>query len=236
MLQVVVYILPFFSKRILIVEIILFSILDYSFFRDFMSIPKNPSEYRSDIDGLRSIAVLSVILYHVQLSAFEGGFVGVDVFFVISGYLITRLIVKEVSSTGGFRFGNFYLRRIRRLFPAMFLTILLSLLFAVSLFSTEHLLRFGGAAISAVFSFSNVFFWTESGYFDSAADVKPLLHTWSLSVEEQFYLIWPAILVALLYYVKRLTFIALCALAAVSFALNYTFFDGEVTSIARQSE
>lgn len=150
--------------------------------------------YRADIDGLRAIAVLSVLLFHLDEQFITGGFVGVDIFFVISGYLITRLITNELSNTGQFKFSNFYLRRVRRLFPAMVFTFVISIVCAALLFIPEHLAQFGQSLVAATLSFSNFLFWSESGYFDNQNIYKPLLHTWSLSVEEQFYLIWPAML------------------------------------------
>jgi len=182
---------------------------------------ESTSQYRPDIDGLRAIAVLSVLFYHVGFSTFAGGFVGVDVFFVISGFLITRLIYNEFEATGEFRFSRFYMRRARRLFPAMFATLFVTSIAAVIWFSPTDLERFGGALIHAVASLSNIFFWNESGYFDVDAQIKPLLHTWSLSVEEQYYIFWPAILVLLLKKTgTRWTFAVLIALGLLSFLLN----------------
>ena len=154
-------------------------------------------KYRPDIDGLRAIAVTSVVLYHLKESLLPGGFVGVDIFFVISGYLITKLIFSELSDNDSFSFKRFYLRRIRRLFPALFATLLFSLALAYYLFSPAHLSEFAQSLVASIFSVSNIFFWNISDYFDSESTLKPLLHTWSLSVEEQFYFIWPAILVGL---------------------------------------
>jgi peptidoglycan/LPS O-acetylase OafA/YrhL len=151
-------------------------------------------DYRPDIDGLRAVAVLSVLLYHVGFTSFSGGFVGVDVFFVISGFLITRLIVGEVAR-GTFSFANFYARRARRIFPALFFTLLACFCAAFVLFPPEHMRSFAGSLVYAVLSLSNVWLYRESGYFDADAIFKPLLHTWSLSVEEQFYLAWPLLLV-----------------------------------------
>lgn len=150
-------------------------------------------EYRPDIDGLRGIAVLFVILFHYRAPGFSGGFVGVDVFFVISGFLITGIIANGIAQ-GTFRFADFYVRRARRLFPALFTTAVLSFLTACVLFSPQHLERFGGALVHTLLGTSNFFFWSESDYFDADAVLKPLLHTWSLSVEVQFYLVWPGLL------------------------------------------
>ncbi len=154
-----------------------------------------PRVHRRDIDGLRAVAVLSVLLFHFGLSAVPGGFVGVDVFFVISGFLITRLILDEEESGHAFAFGKFYLRRIRRLFPALALTVAATLIAGAFILPPDSAQELGGAAIYSITYLSNILFWLQSGYFDSASVTKPLLHTWSLSVEEQFYLLWPALIV-----------------------------------------
>lgn len=154
-------------------------------------------KYRPDIDGLRAIAVGSVVLYHLDESLLSGGFVGVDIFFVISGYLITKLIFGEIVTSGDFSFKNFYMRRVRRLFPALFVTMLFCLSMGYFIFSPTHLVELSQSLVSAIFSVSNIFFWSVAGYFDSDSSLKPLLHTWSLSVEEQFYLLWPLILLGL---------------------------------------
>ena len=150
--------------------------------------------YRTELDGLRALAVLAVVLYHARLPGFGGGYVGVDVFFVISGYLITRGILHK-TERGTFRFGAFYLRRFRRLFPAVAATALLTLLAGVLFLTPDALSELAVSAVAAIASVANIFFWSEAGYFADASWTKPLLHTWSLSVEEQFYLIWPALLV-----------------------------------------
>ena len=138
---------------------------------------------------------MAVILFHFGIPEARGGYVGVDVFFVISGYLITKLIFEETQSTGSFRFWRFYARRIRRLFPALLATCLLTTVVAALLFSPEMFEEYGISLTGAVLSFSNIVFWTQSGYWDQASYLKPLLHTWSLGVEEQFYYIWPALMV-----------------------------------------
>jgi peptidoglycan/LPS O-acetylase OafA/YrhL len=190
-----------------------------------------PTTYQPHIDGLRAIAVLSVVFYHYGQTVFSGGFVGVDVFFVISGYLITNLILTEISATGDFSFKRFYLRRIRRLFPALACTLAVSLAFAVALFPPEQFQSYGRSLSAAVFSVSNIQFWLESGYFDVDSHLKPLLHTWSLSVEEQFYLFWPA----LLWFFTRNSglkrqFSVLAILGIASFALNYAWVNGQFDS------
>jgi len=147
--------------------------------------------YQPEIDGLRSIAVMAVILFHAGFSIFSGGYVGVDVFFVISGFLITRLLVNEVEKNSKVDFGRFYLRRARRLLPAMFFTLFCTTVLAAWFLSPQQLVSYGGSLLHAVLSFSNLFFYSESGYFETTSSLKPLLHTWSLGVEEQFYFIWP---------------------------------------------
>lgn len=154
-------------------------------------------KYRPEVDGLRSVAILPVVLYHLNFPYVTGGFVGVDVFFVISGYLITKLIVGELDRTGSFSFSNFYVRRLRRLMPAFLCTAGLALIAGFLLFSPELFRPQGYSTLAAAFSLSNFYFWSKADYFDTLANTKPLLHTWSLAVEEQFYLLWPAIAVGL---------------------------------------
>lgn len=153
--------------------------------------------YRPEIDGLRAIAVMLVVLFHAGLTALSGGYIGVDVFFVISGYLITALIYKAIQNNQ-FTFRYFYLRRVRRLAPA--LIAVYAAVFAASfwLFPPDLFTHTAKATIASVLSVSNIFFWFEAGYFDNSAYLKPLLHTWSLSIEEQFYMVWPAIMVFML--------------------------------------
>lgn len=152
--------------------------------------------YRPDIDGLRAIAVLAVVLHHLEVPGFGGGYVGVDVFFVISGYLITAIILPDMDA-GRFSLRRFYERRIRRIFPALFLVLACSSLAAMLSFWPDRLIQYYQSLLAAVFFGSNILFWSQSGYFDQAAGENPLLHTWSLAVEEQFYLVYPLILLAL---------------------------------------
>lgn len=151
--------------------------------------------YRKDIDGLRAIAVLSVIFYHADIG-FPGGFAGVDVFFVISGYLITTLIVAETDS-GRFSIAHFYERRARRILPALFTVIAAASIGAWYLLLPVDLIFFGKSAAAAALFYSNFLFRNEAGYFDTMASLKPLLHTWSLAVEEQFYIVFPLLLTVL---------------------------------------
>jgi peptidoglycan/LPS O-acetylase OafA/YrhL len=147
--------------------------------------------YRPDIDGLRGIAVLLVVAYHYF--GVRGGFVGVDIFFVISGYLITTILLRELS-LNQFSLSNFYIRRIKRIFPALILVIASCLIFGgLVLLSNEYALLGKHVLAGTMFS-SNIVFWLEAGYFDKASHLKPLLHLWSLGVEEQFYIFWPLIL------------------------------------------
>lgn len=188
------------------------------------------AKYLPEVDGLRAIAVMTVVLFHAGFPLFSGGFVGVDVFFVISGFLITGLIAREVDSTGRFDFGGFYVRRARRLFPALFVTFVACFVLAFLLFTTQHFQRFGGELMYALVSLSNMFFWSENGYFNTSADFKPLLHTWSLSVEEQFYLVWPAALYLLLSRVgKRGAWLFLVLIGATSLWLNVRMQNGFYT-------
>ena len=152
--------------------------------------------YRPEIDGLRALAVLPVILFHAGFSLFSGGFVGVDVFFVISGYLITSIILSELAA-GTFSLLHFWERRARRILPALYLVLLVSLPLAWFWLSPQDLLNYSDSLFAVALFCSNVWFWLTSGYFDAAAEFKPLLHTWSLAVEEQFYLCFPLFLLVL---------------------------------------
>lgn len=175
-------------------------------------------EYRREIDGLRAIAVLPVILYHAGFKVFEGGFIGVDVFFVISGYLITTIILSDMNK-GQFSIVTFYERRARRILPALFFVMLCCLPFAWLWLLPNHLIDFGKSLIAVSAFSSNILFLRESGYFETAAELKPLLHTWSLAVEEQYYIFFPLLLMALWKLRKRFIFGSLMAVAFVSLAI-----------------
>jgi peptidoglycan/LPS O-acetylase OafA/YrhL len=150
-------------------------------------------KYRTEIDGLRALAVLPVILFHAGLEKFSGGFVGVDVFFVISGYLITTIIISELAE-GKFSIVNFYERRARRILPALFFVMLVCLPFAWMWLTPNDLKDFGKSLVAVSTFSSNISFWSESNYFDTTVELKPLIHTWSLAVEEQYYILFPVFL------------------------------------------
>ena len=149
--------------------------------------------YRPDIDGLRAIAVLSVLVFHAFPSLMQGGFIGVDIFFVISGYLISKHILDELAA-GAFSIKTFYARRVRRIFPALILVLLVCLLFGWVILTPGEYEKLGRHTFAGALFLSNILSWREAGYFDAAADTKPLLHLWSLGIEEQFYIVWPLFL------------------------------------------
>lgn len=161
-----------------------------------LSHPGQLPQYRPDIDGLRAIAVLAVVAHHAMPDAFRAGFVGVDIFFVISGYLITSIILTQLRD-GRFSFGDFYARRVRRIFPALILVLLATFAMGWWWMTPLDLKTLGKHLLAASLFLSNVVFWREAGYFDDASSVKPLLHLWSLAIEEQFYIAWPLALWAL---------------------------------------
>ena len=151
-------------------------------------------KYRPDIDGLRAIAVLSVLFFHYRIGPFSGGYVGVDIFFVISGYLITTIILREIENRN-FSITRFYERRFRRILPALIVTVISALIAGALLFDSNQFEALSKSiSLTALFS-SNILFYLQSGYFDTPSALKPLLHTWSLAVEEQYYIFFPLILV-----------------------------------------
>jgi len=175
-------------------------------------------KYRPDIDGLRAVAVGVVVLFHSSLG-FSGGFIGVDVFFVISGFLITGLILKG-QKAGSFRLQEFWIRRVRRILPASIAMVLATLLVGFFILLPNDYRELGEATISQQFLASNVYFWRNTGYFAGPADLKPLLHTWSLAVEEQFYLIYPFLLVLLNRVNHKWRIAVLGSIFAASFGLS----------------
>ena len=150
--------------------------------------------YEPHIDGLRGIAITAVLFFHCGFASAGHGFLGVDVFFVISGYLITGLLLREAQQTGSISLRHFYLRRARRLLPNLFALLLVTGLAAPLFMNHEEVAQLGKSLIATTVYLSNVFFYRQSGYFSPAAEELPLLHTWSLAVEEQFYFVWPAII------------------------------------------
>jgi len=178
--------------------------------------------YQPEIDGLRAIAVFSVIFYHSNFtlfnkSLFSGGFLGVDIFFVISGYLITSIILKEIYTTNSFSFENFYERRVRRIIPALLFVILFSLFFSYIILLSEPFVDFSKSIISSIFFISNFYFhYTHNLYSQEHVLLKPLLHTWSLSIEEQFYIFFPIFLIIITKFFKRYLFIFLSAVVLIS--------------------
>jgi peptidoglycan/LPS O-acetylase OafA/YrhL len=178
--------------------------------------------YRPEVDGLRAVAVLIVVFYHAGLG-FSGGFIGVDVFFVISGYLITSLILKD-AQRGTFTLSNFWQRRIRRIMPAAVVLVVFTLVVGWFILLPEDFVGLGNSALSQTFFAANIYFWRTLDYFSVAADEKPLLHTWSLAVEEQFYVFFPALLLVLFRFRPLRTKTALLSIflagTAASFALS----------------
>ena len=160
-------------------------------------------KYRPDIDGLRAVAVLAVVLFHAFPELVPGGFIGVDIFFVISGFLISTILFESLSA-GSFSFINFYSRRIRRIFPALITILLVSLALGWCILVAREYQQLGKHVFGGASFLSNFVLWKESGYFDNTSDTKPLLHLWSLGIEEQFYIFWPLILWAVWWVKSRL--------------------------------
>ena len=185
--------------------------------------------YRPDIDGLRAMAILSVIAFHAFPTIFTGGFVGVDIFFVISGFLISSIIFKGVA-LNSFSFIDFYARRVKRIYPALLIVLTSCLAFGWLIMLTDEYALLGEHILSAVGFVTNFVLKNEAGYFDASAELKPLLHLWSLGIEEQFYLIWPLII----YISHRLKFNLLLitvSIAIISFAINVFNIDQNQISV-----
>jgi peptidoglycan/LPS O-acetylase OafA/YrhL len=179
--------------------------------------------YRSDIDGMRAIAVLSVIFYHVYGSGIPGGFLGVDMFFVLSGFLITSIIWRE-AQLREFAIRRFYERRVRRILPALVVVLAATTIAATIVLLPADLLGYAKSLIATVGFAANLYFWHDADYFARSAEYKPLLHMWSLGVEEQFYIFFPLMLVFLARFHARVALLVTAGLALASFAAN-TFFD-----------
>ena len=175
--------------------------------------------YRREIDGLRAVAVLPVILFHAGFSVFSGGYIGVDVFFVISGYLITSILISELEEER-FSIVRFYERRAKRILPALFSVMLACLPLAYMWMLPSQLKDFAQSLVAVVFFGSNILFWSESGYFAADAELKPLLHTWSLAVEEQYYLLFPIFLLLAWRFGRSKVFWSVVVIAAISLLLS----------------
>jgi len=184
----------------------------------FSSPLNNHAGYRSDIDGLRAVAVGLVVGFHAFPNYFPGGFIGVDIFFVISGYLISGIIFTQLEANR-FSFFDFYAKRINRIFPALIAVLISCILLSKIYFFQNEVTSFNHSLIAAVAFIANIFFYGEAGYFDSAAETKPLLHLWSLGVEEQFYIIWPILLI-LLWKFRTMRPWMLAALIVFSISVN----------------
>lgn len=186
--------------------------------------------YRPDIDGLRAIAITAVVAYHVGFPLVTGGFVGVDIFFVLSGFLITTMLFKEAAQTGRISLQAFYARRVRRLLPASSFVLIVSIFLAYFFLIPigDEQLKFARSAAAAALFASNIYFWKSSGsYFDGPSDQIPLLHTWSLSVEEQFYLFWPILLIGVVRFanwrrikLQTIVLLTLTAMFVISLAIS----------------
>jgi peptidoglycan/LPS O-acetylase OafA/YrhL len=175
--------------------------------------------YRPDIDGLRAIAVLSVVFFHLTRLTLPGGYLGVDIFFVLSGYLITSIIWREVQD-GHFSVARFYDRRIRRIMPALLFLVVLATMAASFLLLPTDLIGYGKSLLATLGFVANIYFWSDTDYFSRAAETKPLLHLWSLGVEEQFYIFFPLVLAALARWRRRSALPAIALLTIGSLAAN----------------
>ncbi|WP_431641289.1 acyltransferase family protein [Enterobacter hormaechei] len=173
-------------------------------------------KYRADIDGLRALAVLSVVVFHINPEWLPGGFTGVDIFFAISGFLITKIIYQDVNA-GNFRFSEFYKRRIKRILPVFFFVVLITALVSFLLMRPDDYVYFTKTAVSTVFFWQNMFFGGNVDYFSSDVTEYPLLHTWSLAVEEQFYLVWPLVVILVMMLTKKAKWLIVVGVA-IAFA------------------
>lgn len=175
--------------------------------------------YRSDIDGLRAIAVLSTVIFHLSHVTLPNGYLGVDVFFVISGFLITSIIYNEIH-LDKFSFSTFYEKRIRRILPVLLLVLFLTSIFSIVFLLPSDLVGYSKSLISTIGFIANMYFWRDSGYFSTISEQKPLLHMWSLGVEEQFYILFPVFLIIAIKIFKKYLFVILCFLVLASFSIN----------------
>ena len=177
------------------------------------------TNYRPDIDGLRAVAVLSVIAFHLNPAWLPGGYLGVDIFFVISGYLITNIIWREACEQN-FSILRFYERRIRRIMPALLTVLAATSVAALILLLPADLKGFGRSLLATLFFVANIYFWRDTNYFSRTAEDKPLLHMWSLGIEEQFYIVMPFLLAILAFRWRRAAVWFVLAIVLLSFGLN----------------
>lgn len=198
-------------------------------------------KYRKDIDGLRAFAVSTVLLFHLDFDLFSGGFTGVDIFFVISGYLISKIIYTQLQENR-FSFKNFFVRRAKRLLPASLFTVGFTLALASYISPPLELVQTAKSSMASVFYLANIFFWKNSGYFELDSHLRPLLHMWSLSLEEQFYFFWPLLLFSSYFMVRRkkfssdfkrmaLIFSPLFGLGAIALSLSIYFIEKDPSAI-----
>jgi peptidoglycan/LPS O-acetylase OafA/YrhL len=184
-------------------------------------------QYRREIDGLRAVAILFIMLFHSNLNYLNGGYIGVDIFFVISGYLISSKIINDIKSNQ-FSIFDFWERRARRILPALFFVLAFSTLIAFFVFFPSDLMNFSASLISVITLTSNIYFSKTTGYFQTTSDLIPLIHTWSLAVEEHFYLFFPILLVLWVKRNKRLLSFYIIGIFIISyssclfFSSNYT--------------
>ncbi len=176
-------------------------------------------KYRKEIDGLRAVAVIPVIFFHAGIKYFEGGFIGVDIFFVISGYLITSILIQDIEKNN-FSLINFYDRRVRRILPALFFVMLITIPFAWLWMMPTQMEGYSRSLIASTLFLSNILFWKERNYFEIGVEEKPLIHTWSLSIEEQYYLIFPIFLFYAWYFGKKKVFWIILLISLISFTLS----------------
>ncbi|MEA2864100.1 MAG: hypothetical protein QOC84_2056 [Bradyrhizobium sp.] len=192
----------------------------------FLTSPSNA--YRADIDGLRALAILLVVGFHAFPDSITGGFVGVDVFFVISGFLISSIIVDALASDR-FSYFDFYVRRIRRIFPALLLVLIPSFAFGWYALLPHEFAQLERHLAAAAAFVSNFSLWAEAGYFDNSANTKPLQHLWSLAIEEQFYILWPLLLAFAWKRTKKLAALT-AVIALASFSMNLWLVSGDITA------
>ena len=186
-------------------------------------------KYRTEIDGLRALAVVPVILFHAGFELFSGGFVGVDVFFVISGYLITTILIEDIENNR-FSLVNFYERRARRILPALFFVMLVCIPFAWMWMLPYQMIDFSQSLVAVSLFASNILFWSENSYFATDSEEKPLLHTWSLAVEEQYYVLFPIFLLLAWRFGKNRVFWLIVVMSAISLLVSEWGWRNEATA------